>query len=95
MSAPEPQEDEAGDILQDRRRQTLSDGHAQRFRDEIDYTMEIYEEQKPVRRRPGGGENKETPGENMDVEGVHWGGLEVGPMSDKLAPRTKCRRQLS
>ena len=30
--------------------------------------MEICDEQQPVRRRRGGEENKQTPGENMDVE---------------------------
>jgi hypothetical protein len=63
MSAPEHQEDEAGDILQDRRRQTLSDGHAQPSKDEIEDKMEIYDEQQPVLRRSGEGENKQTPGE--------------------------------
>ena len=61
MSSPDPQEYEAGDI-QDRRRQTLSDGHSQPSRDEVEGKMEIYDEQQPVRRRPGRGENKKTPG---------------------------------
>jgi hypothetical protein len=91
MSTPEPQEDEAGDILQDRRRQTLRDGHAQPSRDEIEDKMQIYDEQHPVRQRPCGGENKQTPGENMDVEGGALGWARSG--TDNRQPSTEDEMQ--
>ena len=55
METQEPQEDEVGDIVQNQKRQAISNEHAQISKDGEEGKMEIQDEKQPERRWPGGG----------------------------------------
>jgi hypothetical protein len=69
MRVSEPPEEAADDIPQeDGRLRTRSADHAKPTKKCMEARTDIFEDQKPVRQQPGGGERRQTTRENMDME---------------------------